>query len=215
MKQRNRVLGPSRAFALGLLAAALLCRPAGPAQAAEDTHPAASWQVYFSPEGGCTRAIVDAVAAARREILVQAYEMTSPQIKSALIAAHKRGVEIRAIFDPEALKETSTMVGELSAGGVAIFIDSAHSPGLAHNKVMVIDQAVVITGSFNFTKAAETRNAENLLIISDPALAAAYAKNFANHLSHSPPLGATDVPAAKPYHHRSYYRRYHHWHSYW
>jgi phosphatidylserine/phosphatidylglycerophosphate/cardiolipin synthase-like enzyme len=215
MKRCKKGIGPPRLFALGLLAAALFCGPSAPARALEDTHASTSWQVYFSPDGGCTRAIVDTVATAHQQILVQAYEMTSPQIKSALIAAHKRGVQVSAIFDPEALKGTNTMVGELSAGGVPIFVDSAHSPGLAHNKVMVIDQAIVITGSFNFTRAAETRNAENLLIIRDPALAAAYAKNFANHQSHSSPLGAADVPAPKPYHHRSYYRRYHHWHSYW
>jgi phosphatidylserine/phosphatidylglycerophosphate/cardiolipin synthase-like enzyme len=142
--------------------------------------------------------------------------MTAPQIKSALVAARKRGVEVSAIFDPSAVNERNTMVGELSGGGVTVFIDSAHSPGLAHNKVMVIDQTVVITGSFNFTKAAETRNAENLLVIRDPVLAAAYAKNFSSHLAHSSPLGAAEVPGPKPYyHHRSYYRRYHRWHSYW
>jgi phosphatidylserine/phosphatidylglycerophosphate/cardiolipin synthase-like enzyme len=213
MKQCKRRIGPPRLFALGLLAAALFCGPSAPARAFEDTHSAASWQVFFSPQGGCTRAVVDAIATAHQQVLVQAYEMTSPQIKSALIAAHKRGVQVSVIFDPEALKGTNTMVGELSSGGVPIFIDSAHSPGLAHNKVMVIDQAIVITGSFNFTKAAETRNAENLLIIRDPVLAAAYAKNFANHLSHSQPPGAADIPAPS-YHRRSHYRR-NHWRSYW
>ena len=142
--------------------------------------------------------------------------MTSPQIKSALVAARKRGVQVSAIFDPSAIEQRNTMLGELNAGGVTVSIDGAHRPGLAHNKVIVIDQTVVITGSFNFTKAAETRNAENLLIVRDPALAAAYARNFSNHLAHSSPLGAADIPAPKSsYHHRSYYRRYHHWHSYW
>jgi len=145
--------------------------------------------------------------------MVQAYEMTSPQIKKALVAAERRGVKVQAIFDPSAVKETNTMVGELSDGGVAVFIDSAHSPGLAHNKVMIIDQAVVITGSFNFTKAAESRNAENLLIMQDPALAAAYARNFANHLAHSTPLDAASLPPPKSYHHHYYYRHYRH--SYW
>ena len=195
----------------------LLCRYTPPARAFENGATPATWQVYFSPDGGCTRAIVNAIAAANRQILVQAYEMTAPQIKSALVAARKRGVEVSAIFDPSAVNERNTMVGELSAGGIAVLIDSAHSPGLAHNKVMVIDQAVVITGSFNFTKAAETRNAENLLIIKDPALAAAYAKNFANHLAHSSPLGAADIPAPKPsYHrHRSYFHRYYRRNYYW
>ena len=172
-----------------------------------------SWQVYFSPDGGCTQAVVNAIAAARQEIMVQAYEMTSPQIKRALVAAERRGVKVEAIFDPSAVRETNTMVGELSDGGIPVFIDSAHSPGLAHNKVMIIDRTVVITGSFNFTKAAESRNAENLLIIQDPALAAAYARNFANHLGHSSPLGTASIPPPRSYHHHYYYRHYRH--SYW
>lgn len=216
MKRGKRKPGPPLAVVLGLLVGVLCWRLSSPAQAFEETRTTGSWQVFFSPDGGCTRAIVNAIAAANREILVQAYEMTSPQIKSALVAARKRGVQISAIFDRSAINERNTMLGELNTGGVSVFIDSAHSPGLAHNKVMVIDQAVVITGSFNFTKAAETRNAENLLVIRDPTLAAAYARNFANHLAHSSPLGSADVPVPKPsYHRRSYYRRYHHWHSYW
>ena len=106
------------------------------------------------------------------------------------------------------------MVEELSAGGIPVFIDSSHRPGIAHNKVMVIDQAVVITGSFNFTKAAETRNAENLLIIRDPALAAAYGRNFNAHMAHSSALGAAEIPAPGYHYHRHYYRHYYR-HSYW
>lgn len=61
--------------------------------------------------------------------------------------------------------------------------DSAHA--IAHNKVMVIDGETVITGSFNFTKAAEGNNAENLLIINDRKLASLYTKNWQNHAKHS------------------------------
>lgn len=172
-----------------------------------------AWQVCFSPDSGCTEKIVNAIAAARERIEVQAYEMTSPQIERALVAAERRGVKVEAIFDPSAVKEYDTKVGNLSAAGIPVFIDSAHSPGLAHNKVMIIDNAVVITGSFNFTKAAETRNAENLLIIHDPAMAAAYAGNFANHLSHSSPLDTATLPPSSRYHH--HYHRHYHRHDYW
>ncbi len=140
--------------------------------------------------------------------------MTSPQIESALIAAHRRGVEIRAVFDPDALKEPGSKVGELAAAGIPVYVDSFHKPGLAHNKVMVIDDATVITGSFNFTKAAEMRNAENLLVIHDPTLAAEYEHNFEAHLAHSSALGAAEIPPPpSTYHRHRYYRHY--WHSYW
>jgi phosphatidylserine/phosphatidylglycerophosphate/cardiolipin synthase-like enzyme len=197
-----------------VLISAALCSVPRALMALEDTGTPASWQVCFSPHGGCTDAIVEAIRGAYKQILVQAYEMTSPPIKSALVTAHQRGVEVTAIFDPEAVKERDTMVGELASAGIPIFIDSAHIPGLAHNKVMVIDQAVVITGSFNFTRAAENRNAENLLIIHSPALAAQYAHNFAAHLAHSAPLSAASIPAPRPYH-RYYHHRHYYEHSYW
>jgi phosphatidylserine/phosphatidylglycerophosphate/cardiolipin synthase-like enzyme len=55
------------------------------------------------------------------------------------------------------------------------------------NKIIVIDGELVITGSFNFTKAAQQKNAENLVLIRDPALAARYAQNWDAHRAHSQP----------------------------
>jgi phosphatidylserine/phosphatidylglycerophosphate/cardiolipin synthase-like enzyme len=73
----------------------------------------------------------------------------------------------------------------LRNAGVPTAIDSRHA--IAHNKVMVMDGAIVLTGSFNFTKNAEENNAENLLVIQDAALALRYSTNWTNHLSHSVP----------------------------
>ena len=56
---------------------------------------------------------------------------------------------------------------------------------IAHNKVMIIDEEILITGSFNFTKAAEEKNAENLLIIRDKAIASLYIRNWEQHAGHS------------------------------
>lgn len=69
--------------------------------------------------------------------------------------------------------------------GIPCSIDAQHA--IAHNKVMVIDGITVITGSFNFTKAAEANNAENLLVIQDADMAAKYAQNWNAHLQHSEP----------------------------
>ena len=60
--------------------------------------------------------------------------------------------------------------------GVPTWLDTGHT--IAHNKIMIIDDATVITGSFNFTKAAETHNAENLLVIHDADLAKKYSDNW-------------------------------------
>jgi phosphatidylserine/phosphatidylglycerophosphate/cardiolipin synthase-like enzyme len=66
---------------------------------------------------------------------------------------------------------------------VPTFIDAKHA--IAHNKIMIIDKATVITGSFNFTKAAEEKNAENLLIITSKELAKIYLDNWQKHREHS------------------------------
>ena len=72
----------------------------------------------------------------------------------------------------------------LRNNGVATYIDDRHA--IAHNKIMVIDRATIITGSFNFTKAAEEKNAENILVIKgNPGLASKYLANFEWHLKHS------------------------------
>jgi phosphatidylserine/phosphatidylglycerophosphate/cardiolipin synthase-like enzyme len=147
--------------------------------------PTTAIEVHFSPNGGCTDAIVRELDAARETVLVQAYEFTSPPIAKALTEARKRGVKVQVILDKSQWTEKDSSATFLQNMGVPTFVDELH--GLAHNKVMVIDGKTVITGSFNFTRAAEEFNAENLLVIRNKDLAAKYAKNWQRHLEHSVP----------------------------
>jgi len=142
--------------------------------------------VYFSPDGGGTEAIVRAINYAQHRIWVQAYSFTSTPIAEALVAAHTRGVEVVAVLDKSNQTGQYTAATFLTNAGIKTLIDDQHA--IAHNKVMVIDDRTVITGSFNFTKAAEERNAENLLILNDvAALAGTYADNIIVHARHSQP----------------------------
>ena len=159
----------------------------GLVQAAEPA-PARNWAVYFSPRGGCTEAVVAALGQAKSTVLVQAYSFTSAPIAKALVEAAKRGVKVQTILDKSQKGEKYTSATYLTNSGLRPMIDSAHA--IAHNKVMVIDGQLVITGSFNFTKSAEENNAENLFIIRDSVLAARYTENWQNHLAHSKPYGA-------------------------
>lgn len=144
-------------------------------------------QVYFSPKGGCTEAIVRQIANAKSEILVQAYSFTSVPIAKALIDAHKRGIKVEAILDKSQRTEKYTSATFLANSGIPTLIDDRHA--IAHNKVIIIDRETVITGSFNFTKAAEERNAENLLIIRNKDLARIYLENWYKHKEHSERYG--------------------------
>jgi phosphatidylserine/phosphatidylglycerophosphate/cardiolipin synthase-like enzyme len=152
------------------------CQPSGP----QSLPPI---EVRFSPKGGCTEAIVQEIDAAKTSILVQAYSFTSTPIAKALVDAHKRGVHIEVILDKSQRTEKYSSADFVAHAGIPAYIDAAHA--IAHNKVMAIDGQTVITGSFNFTNAAEEHNAENLLVIHSPELAAQYAANWQVHLAHS------------------------------
>ena len=149
-------------------------------------------QVLFTPEDNATGQIVQAIEHAQKQVLVQTFSFTSREIAQALINAKQRGVDVQVITDAEQmLRMERSKVPTVAAGGVPVFVDSRHDS--AHNKVMVIDAGsaspVVITGSFNFTHAAQFKNAENLLIFrGNRELTAAYLDNWRRHREHSQPL---------------------------
>ena len=148
-----------------------------------EAHAADGIEVLFSPGGGCTDAVVREIGRARQSLDVQAYSFTSAPISKAVADAHARGVRVRVVLDKSQATAKYSSATYLFNHGVPVYIDRAHA--IAHNKVMLIDGRVILTGSFNFTKAAEERNAENLLIIRDNArLMIAYVENFNEHLAH-------------------------------
>jgi phosphatidylserine/phosphatidylglycerophosphate/cardiolipin synthase-like enzyme len=142
-----------------------------------------TWEVYFSPNGECTHAIIRELNKAQNTVLVQAYSFTSAPIAKALLEAHKRGVRVEVILDKSQRTQSYSSATFLFNVGIPVKSDAQHS--IAHNKVMIIDAETVITGSFNFTKAAEESNAENLLIIRNKRLASLYTKNWKEHADHS------------------------------
>ena len=135
------------------------------------------YQVCFTPEQDCTSLIVIAINNAKESIYVQAYSFTSVPIAQALVAAKRRGVEVDVILDKTQSKSNKyTSSTFLANSNIPVWID--YKPAIAHNKIIIIDKAQVITGSFNFTKAAQDKNAENVLIITNDELAKRYLENW-------------------------------------
>jgi phosphatidylserine/phosphatidylglycerophosphate/cardiolipin synthase-like enzyme len=159
--------------------------PALPASMPSATITPSAVAMCFTPGENCTDAIVQALGDAERTILVQAYSFTSAPIAKALLDAHKRGVQVQVILDKDNRMDKYSAADFLANQGVPTTIDAAHA--IVHNKIIIIDGEMIITGSFNFTKAAQEKNAENLLIIWDPALAAQYTQKWQAHAQHSQP----------------------------
>ena len=144
-----------------------------------------------STEGGdCAALVAEEIAAASRSLLVQAYNFSESHIVAALVAAHRRGLAVTVIVDKISMHQRGEGVSAILAAGIPVFVD--RKPHIAHNKVIVIDDATVITGSFNFSMSAQCCNAENLLVVRSPALAAAYAANFARRKAVSEALAADE-----------------------
>ena len=153
-------------------------------------------RVYFSPHGGATEAVIDALDHATNSVLVQAYSFTSAPIAKALVEAHRRGVKVQAILDGSQRTEKYSEADFLHDSEIPTLIDAQHA--IAHNKIIVIDDYLILTGSFNFTKAAEEKNAENLLVINDPALSKQYIENWHTHETHSQPYAREESSNERP-----------------
>ncbi|HWQ15723.1 MAG TPA: phospholipase D-like domain-containing protein [Roseiflexaceae bacterium] len=132
--------------------------------------------VFFSPEGGAEAEVLRQVAGARRSIRVLAFSFTSEPIAAALVARARQGVDVRAVLERQNAAGRGAMLGVVRAGGVAALEDGGCY--LLHHKAIVVDERVVITGSYNFTAGAEHSNDENMLVVRDVGVARAYLEEF-------------------------------------
>jgi len=133
----------------------------------------------FTPGEDCTKNILKVLADAKHTIYVQAYSFTNEVIEQALVDAKKRGVDVRVILD-KGQKKCATF---LSNENIPVWVDK--KVAIAHNKVIIVDEEIVVTGSFNFTRSAQERNAENSIIIYSSNLAQAYLENWSRRKSQS------------------------------
>ena len=142
-------------------------------------------QAAFSPWDNVEGLIVDAIGGAKKQVLVQAYLLTSKQIAAVLIAAQHRGIAVKVLADADQVAKVElSKVPDLVAAGIPVWLETRYQN--AHNKVILIDPgsaaATVITGSYNFTWSAQHKNAENILIVrQNPSLALRYLANWERH----------------------------------
>ncbi|MBV6855971.1 phospholipase D family protein [Xanthomonas euvesicatoria pv. euvesicatoria] len=144
-----------------------------PAAAAESTA-----QVGFSPEGTGQSLVLDVIKTARSELRVMAYSFTAPDIAQALIAAKKRGVDVRVVVDADQSRQRSQIaaLNTLALAGVSVRLNGRYQ--IMHDKVIVADRRTVQTGSFNYTRSAEKANSENVIVLWDVP---GYAGEFLQH----------------------------------
>lgn len=142
-------------------------------------------QPKFSPKGGVTEQIVKALAQSKKSVRVLAYAFTSEPIITALVDCHKRGVDVEIVLDGRfnGFDEKTSGRQKCVDAGIPVYLDRKHA--IAHNKVIIIDEQVVMTGSFNFSQSAELHNAENSVPIQQVDWVKLYLQDYNNHKEHS------------------------------
>ena len=148
----------------------------------------ATYNVCFTPGNTCQQSILHELTAAQESIRIQAYQLEDPQILAALINAKHRNLDVRVIVDKSQVddhKDKTSVAHYLLSNRIPVWVDE--KPSIAHNKVILIDDDVVITGSYNFSEHA-LKNAENEIKITDRSLYRLYLKNFDNRLKESKKL---------------------------
>lgn len=159
-------------------------------------------KVYFSPQGDCQPAVISQINRAQKTIDIAMYDLTSRPIAEEIIRAHRRHVMVRLVLDRSQRSRPASKSRLLASDGCAVRVYQGQ--GLMHNKFAVIDGQVLLTGSFNWTASAQERNEENLLVISNQELAAAYEKRFEYLYRNSDSLKAS--PARDNYRYRPLHR---------
>ncbi|TAL65643.1 MAG: phospholipase D family protein [Burkholderiaceae bacterium] len=207
-KNHSRLSLPAKAFSLCLGALVLAAAPLAHAwsgnaifkaaqQVAEpgSTVVAATGQVEyaFSPRGGGQALVLKAINSARSSILVMAYSFTSAPITRALLAAHARGVNVGVVVDyKENIEEDRSgraraALSALANAGIAVRTLAAYP--IAHDKVIIVDQSTVETGSFNYSRAAEMSNSENVIVLwNNPQLAHGFLSHWERNWQEGQPF---------------------------
>ncbi|MCX6774711.1 MAG: phospholipase D-like domain-containing protein, partial [DPANN group archaeon] len=127
---------------------------------------------YFCPEDHCANHVIEALNSSTSEIKFMTFSFTYDAIGDLLLA---KNVSVQGIFDKQQASSNYSQFHKLN-GTLDVRLDGGK--GLLHHKVFIIDRKIVVTGSFNPTKSADTINDENLLIIHSPEIAEKYLTEF-------------------------------------
>ncbi len=133
-------------------------------------------QNYFCPEDECKAQVVRELRGAKSTIRFMLYDLTDNDIALMLVESTTRGIDTEGVLEKRRITSDPSKYTTLHDAGVDVHIDG--NSGLLHHKVFIIDNVTVITGSYNPTQSGNTRNDENLIIITDPDVAASYLSEY-------------------------------------
>ncbi len=129
---------------------------------------------YFAPEDQVMSHLLDLVNGAKKSVHYMIYTYTHRDLSEAMIARARAGVDVSGVIEDRGSLNGALV--SLYCARLPVKVDG--NPYTMHHKVIILDGTTVVTGSFNFTNAADNDNDDNLIVIHNPALAAAYEQEF-------------------------------------
>jgi phosphatidylserine/phosphatidylglycerophosphate/cardiolipin synthase-like enzyme len=134
-------------------------------------------EVYFSPDDGVQQRLVDLIGEAKQSIHFLAYSFTSDALAEAILARAAAGVSVTGVLDESQVQgNQGGEYQQMRESGLDVRLDG--NPKSMHHKVLIIDDRIVVTGSYNFSSNAEKRNDENTLILYSPEIARLYLDEY-------------------------------------
>ncbi|PCJ52395.1 MAG: hypothetical protein COA79_23890 [Planctomycetota bacterium] len=135
-------------------------------------------EVYFSPGEECANRIKQLLRNAEKEILICVFTISDNLISEEIVAAHERGIDVKIVTDNDKIDDRGSDVKSLSSKGISVKLDITKYH--MHHKFAIIDQSILINGSFNWTRSASKYNEENVVVHYDKSLI----NKFNNTFSH-------------------------------
>ena len=140
---------------------------------------AASIETGYSPEGTALQLVLKTINSAQQEIRLMGYSFTSPEVVSALVRAKHRGVDVKIVLDEKGNRSKASQAAMNVVVNAGIPLRTNGHYAIMHDKVIIVDNHTVESGSFNMTRSAASRNSENVLVINDvPEVAQTYLQHW-------------------------------------
>jgi phosphatidylserine/phosphatidylglycerophosphate/cardiolipin synthase-like enzyme len=133
-------------------------------------------QILFAAEDEVASHLVPMLEGAKKSIRFMAFSFTHNGIGDAVLARAGAGIDVKGIFETRGSETEYSEMPILYCAGVPVRQDG--NPGMFHHKVFVIDDKMVVTGSFNFSDNANESNDENVVIVANDDIAALYLREF-------------------------------------
>lgn len=140
--------------------------------------------VGFSPEGSAQQLVINTLNSAHKSINLMGYSFTSPEVVKALIAAKRRGVDVRVVLDSKGNQGRASVAAINLLVNAGIEVRTVDNYQIMHDKVAIIDGVTVQTGSYNYTRAAQRSNSENVVVMWQmPEVAQVYLEHWRSRWS--------------------------------